>query len=369
LSAERSWIPILNLFHEHVLPAPIDINDAALKQTAQTIRSTFSSPGTAASISWDGKKFQIVQPSSGHVLDSDKLSASILQALTNSSKNVTVPTKGVAPASDKITNTGKTLQSLLPQLQAVASFTYNGKSITATPQDKAAWFVQSGDGFKLSSSSVSTYIKQAGNTIFGVTPYNLSDATTKAVGAVEAGKSVSVALAKFDRTLAYTYCTGARGVSSNYLSSFDTLIAAAYSNYKGWGLDGQISFQKVDSGCDFTVWLAAPSQMSTFGAICDSTWDCNVGKNVVVNFERWQDGTQSWNAAHPGDTINDYRTLIINHETGHQLGFYDNYTCSAPKALAPVMMQQSIDLYGCKFNIWPLPSEQTALRRMLGLLK
>jgi hypothetical protein len=158
-----------------------------------------------------------------------------------------------------------------------------------------------------------------------------------------------------------------RGVPSSYLSAFNQLIASVYANPRGWSLDGQVTFQHASSGCNFTVWLSSSAQMHTFGAICDSTWDCNIGTNVVANFDRWEHGTSSWNAVHPGGAITDYRTMLINHETGHQLGFYDSYTCGGKGQPAPIMLQQSIDLKGCIFNIWPLPSELAAVRSLIGL--
>ncbi|MET1033315.1 MAG: DUF3152 domain-containing protein, partial [Candidatus Saccharimonadales bacterium] len=99
-------------------------------------------------------------------------------------------------------------------------------------------------------------------------------------------------------------------------------------------------------------------------AICDSLWSCRVGPNVVINFDRWQGASSSWNAN--GGTLDDYRHMVINHETGHWLGF-GHASCGGAGQLAPVMQQQSIDLQGCKFNPWPSTSEITTLRRTLGL--
>lgn len=75
---------------------------------------------------------------------------------------------------------------------------------------------------------------------------------------------------------------------------------------------------------------------------------------MIINEDRWLGATPAWNDA--GGSLRDYRHMVINHETGHWLGFSHSY-CGGPGQLAPVMQQQSISLQGCKFNPWPLTSE------------
>lgn len=58
--------------------------------------------------------------------------------------------------------------------------------------------------------------------------------------------------------------------------------------------------------------------------------------------------------------------MVINHEVGHRLGF-GHATCPGPGQLAPVMMQQSISLAGCKFNPWPVAGELTTLKQSLQI--
>src|SRR5207245_9339311 len=124
-------------------------------------------------------------------------------------------------------------------------------------------------------------------------------------------------------------------------------------------------FTYARSGCVFTVWLVAPADMAGFGSICDPVWSCTVPPNIAINFARWQSATSSWNAAHASG-IDEYRSMALNHETGHEMGF-GHSLCTTPGGPAPVMEQQSIDLHGCAFNAWPLPSEQNMLRAKLGL--
>ena len=65
--------------------------------------------------------------------------------------------------------------------------------------------------------------------------------------------------------------------------------------------------------------------------------------------------SDSYNAL--GLSLLDYRRMVVNHETGHYLGHGHIVYCETNSGLAPVMLQQSTGLRGCKPNPWPLPSE------------
>ncbi|MEK7600028.1 MAG: DUF3152 domain-containing protein [Patescibacteria group bacterium] len=156
----------------------------------------------------------------------------------------------------------------------------------------------------------------------------------------------------------YTYCVAAKGVDEGNMPEFRAKLASVYADPRGWSLGGTNSFAEVASGCNFTVWLSAAELMPSFGAICDSTWSCAVTPNVVINFDRWRLGSDAWNAT--GSSLDDYRNMVINHETGHWFGFYHRY-CSGSGQPAPVMQQQSIGMQGCTPNPWPLAHEKAAL--------
>jgi hypothetical protein len=151
-----------------------------------------------------------------------------------------------------------------------------------------------------------------------------------------------------------TYDVMTRGVITASVAEFKADANETLNDSRGWARMG-VRFQEVASGGMFTLVLSQASQMTTFSATgCDTQYSCNVGRYVVINQDRWQGATPSWNNA--GGSLRNYRHMVINHETGHWLG-HGHTHCSGAGQSASVMQQQSIDLEGCKFNPWPLAGE------------
>lgn len=86
--------------------------------------------------------------------------------------------------------------------------------------------------------------------------------------------------------------------------------------------------------------LCAPLQ--TRGSV-----SCQNGRSVVLNARRWAFGAQAY-----GSNVPDYRRYLVNHEFGHLLG-RQHVDCPRRGASAPVMMQQTKGLDGCRANPWP----------------
>lgn len=163
--------------------------------------------------------------------------------------------------------------------------------------------------------------------------------------------SVPVARAETAKPLVHEYSIQGKGNTSD-IEEFAAAAAETYAGPRGWNLGGAVRFERVASGGDFTLWLAADSQMATFGGACDVMWSCRNGGNVVINEDRWLGASPAWTEA--GGSLRDYRHMVVNHETGHWLGF-GHSTCASPGAAATVMQQQSMDLQGCTPNPWPQP--------------
>lgn len=159
----------------------------------------------------------------------------------------------------------------------------------------------------------------------------------------------------------YNYCIKLKNVDESHRESFTTKLAETYADYRGWGLDGRIKYLPVLTDCNFTVWLSASSDVPGFSSICSTYYSCAVGSNVIINFDRWNAGSPSWSGS-----LDDYQALVINHETGHWLGF-GHSGCAGMGQAAPVMQQQSISLQGCIPNAWPLLWERQILAKRYGV--
>lgn len=175
------------------------------------------------------------------------------------------------------------------------------------------------------------------------------------VAAEQAAARAAVRRDGSTRTVTYTIST--RGMTSSNLEEFAAQANATLNDPRGWAQLG-LSFQQAPSGGSFNLILSEASHVPSFApGACSAEWSCRVGVSVIINDLRWTGATPAWNAA--GGGIRDYRHMVINHEVGHWLG-HGHASCGAAGSYAPVMLQQSINLQGCKFNPWPLPSELRA---------
>ncbi|HKU18654.1 MAG TPA: DUF3152 domain-containing protein [Candidatus Saccharimonadales bacterium] len=363
LQTQRSWIPLVALFTKHWVPAPIALSQTRLASKTSDLTSVFHKDPTDAHVTLNDATFGVSEPANGYTLDATTLGSALVSAIDHGSTTVEVPTKTVSPQVTK-SQAQADAKKLQDSLHASLSYTYAGASRQPSAGDIAKWYQASGTTYVLNDFAIRTYIETTG-VAMGVHPSNLSAAVASTKQALDSKTASTVALTPFNSTKTYHYCVQTRGADAQYVSGLKEQLTGVYADLRGWSLDGQVTFEYATSGCDFTVWLASSDQMSTFGAICDNYWDCEIGGNVVVNLDRWLNTTPSWQSS--GGSLSDYRTLLINHETGHMLGFLDNYVCPVPGGPAPIMLQQSINLRGCIFNIWPTPPELTALRQMIGL--
>lgn len=151
-----------------------------------------------------------------------------------------------------------------------------------------------------------------------------------------------------------TYVVASKGAITANFDEFASQVNQTLNSPQGWSRLG-IRFVRVDSGGQFTAWLSEASQVPSFApGGCDAIVSCTVGNNVIINEQRWLNGSDAWNAA--GGSLRDYRHMVVNHETGHWLGHGHEY-CSAPGEPAPIMQQQTINMQGCSPNPWPLGHE------------
>lgn len=124
-------------------------------------------------------------------------------------------------------------------------------------------------------------------------------------------------------------------------------VEETLTDRRGWAVRHRLA--RVDGHADIRIVLATPETADELCAPLDTggRLSCRNGDNVVINAWRWQFGAESYT----GD-LTGYRRYVVNHETGHALG-YAHVGCPKPGEFAPVMLQQTKGLEGCEPNPWP----------------
>lgn len=124
-------------------------------------------------------------------------------------------------------------------------------------------------------------------------------------------------------------------------------VEATLSDNRGWAAKHPLA--RVDDQADLRIVLATPETADELCAPLDTNGrlSCRNGSDVVLNAWRWQFGADSY-----ADNLQAYRRYVVNHETGHALG-YPHVECPGDGATAPVMLQQTKGLKGCTANPWP----------------
>lgn len=355
------WLPIVGWFKTTVVPITTRINSTVFNAGLQTISQQFELTPQDYHIAFNGSAFAVAAPSDGYKVDSSKLANNLLDAVARDRSVLHMPLTTVKPVLHN-TDLSSQVTTLNKQLTINVSYaTYGGAKIQPNATQKAAWYQADGQSLTLSTDKIQNYLTQLA-TDQHLSLLNQHDLVTATQYALTHQQSLNFRLVTQGNHLR-TYCTAVRGVDVAALDDLVGKLAAVYADERGWNDQGQLGFEHVDRGCQYTVWLSSADQMGSFGAICDDFYNCQVGGNVVVNNDRWTTATPPWTAT--GGSLEDYRVLIIDHETGHRLGFLDNPICPGPGQPAYVMMQQSIDLKGCTFNIWPTQTELEQLKSML----
>lgn len=354
----RSWLPIYNLLNPPESTVVLSVNNAVFMKQMSTLNKKYATKPVDARIMQVKREFSIRKDSDGQEIDINAAQQYFTQP-SDLASAIVLPLKTI-PASVQAGSLESPLQSVKKQAATVVTVQYAGQQKTL---DTATIFAQKGSVYEPSAAKVTEQIAVIGNG-FGITVENLTEASATALAAIKSGQNATVTLKKQTAKRTFSYCVASKGVASSYLGGLRNKLKSTFADDRGWGLGGAVALTPVSSGCDFTVWLSAASQMPSFGAICDSMWSCRVGANVVINFDRWQNASPAWNAA--GGSLDEYRAMVINHETGHWFGFYHRF-CGGAGQPAPVMQQQSINLQGCKFNAWPTAAERADLKAQLGI--
>ncbi|MBI4944247.1 MAG: DUF3152 domain-containing protein [Actinobacteria bacterium] len=131
---------------------------------------------------------------------------------------------------------------------------------------------------------------------------------------------------------------------------FADFALATLNDERSWAHDGY-RFARTDGTADVRLVLASPDTsarlcrpLRTFGRL-----SCHSGDATVITVYRWVKGIPEY-----GKDLAGYRRYVVNHEVGHALG-QGHLMCPGAGRRAPVMMQQTKGLKGCRPNSWPYP--------------
>ena len=129
------------------------------------------------------------------------------------------------------------------------------------------------------------------------------------------------------------------------------LLFLILNNDLGWKNVANKSFQLTSAeDSDYIYIFASPDKTDELCAPIEtnSIYSCRNENSIVLNFFRWQEGAVDFK-----NDMETYRIYLINHETGHILG-WGHVGCPKEGAVAPVMMQQSKGTDGCVPYGWPV---------------
>ena len=128
------------------------------------------------------------------------------------------------------------------------------------------------------------------------------------------------------------------------------LLFLILNNDTGWTNITEKQFQLTSvEESDYVYIFASPEKTDELCAPIEtnSIYSCRKEQNIVLNFFRWKNGAEDFK-----NDMETYRIYLINHETGHILG-WGHVGCPKEGAIAPVMMQQSKGTEGCIPYGWP----------------
>ena len=128
-------------------------------------------------------------------------------------------------------------------------------------------------------------------------------------------------------------------------------IAAVLNDKRSWRGTDRWRFELVPAGeqAELHAYVVTPGTTDELCAplLTRGEVSCQSGNKVVLNAKRWVIGADAY-----GADLKNYRRYLVNHEFGHYLG-YQHVRCPGSGRPAPVMMQQTKGLGGCRKDPWP----------------
>ena len=143
-------------------------------------------------------------------------------------------------------------------------------------------------------------------------------------------------------------------------ADFAAQVEAILGDSRSWIGGGKVRLQRVAGAdqADFTVYLVTrdtAGRMCMIGGVNITVngrpyTSCRSTGRVIINLDRWRLSAKPYRDADVPLTV--YRQYVVNHETGHELG-YHHEGCPKRGGPAPVMVQQTLTVRGCVPYAWP----------------
>ena len=129
------------------------------------------------------------------------------------------------------------------------------------------------------------------------------------------------------------------------------IIAGVLNDERSWRGSGRVRFELVSGDserAELHAYIVTPGTTDRLCAPLQTRGEvsCQNGDRVVLNARRWLLGAESY-----GRDLANYRRYLVNHEFGHYIG-YGHVDCPGRGKLAPMMLQQTKGLDGCRKNPW-----------------
>ncbi len=306
----------------------------------------------------------VLSDKAGQLLDVAKLRAGALTAL-KSHDNVVITTTNISPSVS-----AEAFASDISQANAILGATITLKiktqSVAISRAQIGAWlhFGNPGSGVSVDNAAISGYVNSLG------TGFDRAAAAATIASDLTSAKSVAYTASVRRFTTApsgvvtpatiksYRYCISVSGASQDKANELAGTAKSVYAMVGGWSLTGLVKLEPAATSCNFTLWLAAADNMPHFSPACGSHSTCRVDNNLVINLSNWDQAPASWQG-----TQDEYRTELINHETGHWLGF-DHLSCGG-NTTAPIQ-DVVVQVSGCSPRWFPIAANLQPVKILPG---
>jgi hypothetical protein len=220
-----------------------------------------------------------------------------------------------------------------------------------TPEQIGQWvvFAGPGKGIQVDGAKVSSFVRSLAG------PFDRAAATAAIMSALQSKQDLDYAASTRRSTAApslpaltpagpavtYKYCAD---------ESVRPVAKRVLAESSGWAMGGKVAFVEA-TDCHFQFAVLRSDQMAAAATTCAGEVSCLSGSRLMFNSNNWALLPSGWS----GD-LDSYRRELVNHETGHWLGF-DHASCSGERDSTPVLSAPSVVIPGCSPNWYAVPAE------------